>query len=63
MVRSGERPHPTFSRSGGVISYAAVSAQVPFSFGDIKVGEEFVSPGRTGHRDGRRALRRPVGGL
>jgi acyl dehydratase len=30
-----------------VISYAAVSAQVPFSFEDIKVGEEFVSPGRT----------------
>jgi acyl dehydratase len=30
-----------------VISYAAVSAPTPISFDDIKVGEEFVSPGRT----------------
>ena len=30
-----------------MISYAAVSAPTPISFDDIKVGEEFVSPGRT----------------
>lgn len=30
-----------------MISYAAVSVPTPISFDDIKVGEEFVSPGRT----------------
>jgi acyl dehydratase len=30
-----------------VLSYAGVNAQVPLSFEDIKVGEEFISPGRT----------------
>jgi len=30
-----------------VVFYAGVGAQVPLSFEDIKVGEEFISPGRT----------------
>ena len=30
-----------------MLFYAGVSAPVPLSFEDIKVGEEFVSPGRT----------------
>ena len=30
-----------------MVFYAGVGAQVPLSFDDIKVGEEFISPGRT----------------
>ena len=30
-----------------MVFYAGVGAQVPLAFDDIKVGEEFISPGRT----------------
>jgi acyl dehydratase len=36
-----------FRAPEGVVFYAGVGAQVPLSFDDIKVGEEFISPGRT----------------